>query len=45
MFRFYRDFEEDCNKIRNVKISKELNPELKTFDIWLSEKGKPILLD
>ena len=45
MFQFYRDFEEDCNKVRDVKISRELNPELKTFDKWLSEKGKLIPLD
>lgn len=40
MFQFYRDFEEDCNRVRDVKFSKELNPELKSFDTWLSEKGK-----
>lgn len=45
MFQFYRDFEEDCNKIRDVNFSKELNPELKTFDEWLAEKGKLIPLD
>ena len=44
-FQFYRDFEEDCNKVRDVKFSKELNSELKTFDQWLAEKGKLIPLD
>jgi uncharacterized protein YbjT (DUF2867 family) len=45
MFQFYRDFEEDCNRVRDVKFSKELNPELKSFDTWLSEKGKLIPLE
>ena len=45
MFQYYRDFEEECNTVRNVNISKELNPELKTFEMWLSEKGKLIPLD
>ena len=45
MFQFYRDFEEDCNRVRDVNFSRELNPELKTFDQWLSEKGKLIPLD
>ncbi len=45
MFQFYRDFEEDCNRVRDVKFSRELNPELKSFEEWLSEKGKLIPLD
>src|SRR5688500_4124893 len=31
MFQFYRDFDEVCNSVRDVKFSKELNPELKSF--------------
>jgi uncharacterized protein YbjT (DUF2867 family) len=42
MFQFYRDFEKDCNSVRDVKSSRELNPELKSFDQWLAEKGKLI---
>jgi uncharacterized protein YbjT (DUF2867 family) len=45
MFQFYRDFEKELNEIRNLNFSKELNPELKTFDQWLSENGKKIPLD
>jgi uncharacterized protein YbjT (DUF2867 family) len=45
MFQFYRDFEEDCNRVRDVNASRELNPELKSFDQWLSEKGKLIPLE
>ncbi len=37
MFQFYRDFDEVCNSIRNVEGSRDLNPELKSFDAWLKE--------
>jgi uncharacterized protein YbjT (DUF2867 family) len=42
MFQFYRDFEEVCNRSRNVQQSKELNPELQSFDDWLKENGSKI---
>jgi uncharacterized protein YbjT (DUF2867 family) len=45
MFQFYRDFDEVCNSVRDVKFSKELNPELKLFDMWLAENAKKIPLD
>jgi uncharacterized protein YbjT (DUF2867 family) len=45
MFQFYRDFDEVCNSTRDVKYTKELNPELKTFSMWLSENAKRIPLD
>jgi uncharacterized protein YbjT (DUF2867 family) len=45
MFQFYRDFDDVCNSTRDVKRSRELNPELKSFDMWLSENGKRIPLD
>ena len=45
MFQFYRDFEEDVNKVRNVSFSRELNPELQSFDQWLKENAKKIPLD
>ena len=45
MFQFYRDFETDVNGIRDVSVSKQLNPELKNFDQWLSENAKKIPLD
>jgi len=40
MFQFYRDFEEVCVSTRHVKSSKELNPELQSFDMWLKENAK-----
>jgi hypothetical protein len=44
MFQFYRDFDEVCNSTRDVKHSRELNPELKSFEAWLRENGKRIPL-
>jgi uncharacterized protein YbjT (DUF2867 family) len=45
MFQFYRDFDEVCNNTRNVQFSKELNPELKSFDMWLADNKSRIPLD
>lgn len=45
MFQFYRDFNDDFTKIRNVKFAKELNPELKTFDMWLQENANKIPIE
>lgn len=45
MFQFYRDFDNVCNGIRDVGISRELNPELKSFQQWLSENAKRIPVD
>ena len=44
MFQFYRDFDEVCNATRDVNYSRELNPELKSFDGWLAENAKAIPL-
>jgi len=45
MFQFYRDFEEEANKLRDITVSKELNPELQSFESWLAENAKKIPLD
>jgi len=42
MFQFYRDFEDECNSVRNVEKSRELNPELQSFDQWLSKHAQSI---
>lgn len=44
MFQFYRDFDKVCNSARDVHFSRELNPELKTFEQWLSENAQRIEL-
>jgi uncharacterized protein YbjT (DUF2867 family) len=45
MFQIYDEFEEKVNKLRDVKISKELNPELENFEQWLSHNAKKIPLE
>jgi uncharacterized protein YbjT (DUF2867 family) len=45
MFQFYRDFDDVCNAVRDVNFSRKLNPELKSFDMWLKENAKLIPLD
>lgn len=44
MFQFNRDFAEDFCGVRNPEIAKALNPELQTFEHWLSENGDRIPL-
>ncbi len=45
MFQFYRDFDEVCNSVRDVNYSRELNPDLQSFEMWLEENGKRIPLE
>lgn len=44
MFQFYHDFDEVCLSTRDILISKELNPELETFETWLRGNAKLIPL-
>jgi hypothetical protein len=44
MFQVYDEFEEKMNDLRDVKISKRLNPELQSFEQWLKENAKKIPL-
>lgn len=45
MFQFYRDFAAEFNGIRDLKFSRELNPQLQSFDMWLAENLKRIPMD
>lgn len=45
MFQFYHDFEEAFMAKRDIAFSKDLNPELKSFDMWLDENAKQIPLE
>lgn len=45
MFQFYRDFDKECNSVRDVKFSRELNPELKSFQQWLSKNAQRISVE
>ena len=37
-------FEEKMNDLRDVKVSKQLNPELQNFEQWLAQNAKKIPL-
>jgi uncharacterized protein YbjT (DUF2867 family) len=45
MFQFYRDFERDFCAARSVVRSRELNPQLQSFDQWLAANAKRIPRD
>ena len=45
MFQFKRDFNDDFNGIRSIEYSLALNPELQTFEKWLSLNSSKIPLD
>ncbi|MGB4847607.1 MAG: NmrA/HSCARG family protein [Saprospiraceae bacterium] len=45
MFQFYRDFDQVCNSTRDVNFSRELNPELKSFEMWLAQNADRIPLE
>ena len=42
MFQFNRDFEQVCVKNRNLEAGRALNPEMQTFDAWLTQNKKRI---
>ncbi|HEY3112924.1 MAG TPA: NmrA/HSCARG family protein [Gemmatimonadaceae bacterium] len=42
MFQFYSEFEQDCCDARSISETKSLNPELLTFDRWLSQNKERI---
>ena len=44
MFQFYDEFEKEVNRVRDVDFSKELNPELQSFEQWLEKNAKSIPL-
>ena len=44
MFQIYDEFAEKLNKLRDVSISKQLNPQLQNFEQWLALHVKQIPL-
>lgn len=44
MFQVYDEFEEQMNELRDVKVSKQLNPELQNFEQWLAQNARQIPL-
>jgi uncharacterized protein YbjT (DUF2867 family) len=45
MYQFKRDFELDYSGVRSLVTSRNLNPELQTFDAWLSRNKDRIPLE
>jgi uncharacterized protein YbjT (DUF2867 family) len=45
MFQFKRDFNDEFSGIRDIKFSRDLNPELQSFDTWLANYGSSIPLE
>jgi len=45
MFQFKRDFEEAFCGARDLKVARALNPELQTFDAWLSRNASRIPIE
>lgn len=45
MFQFKRDFNADYTAARSIEETRQLNPDLQTFDEWLSENKARIPLD
>ena len=44
MFQVYDEFAEQMNDLRDVKVSKQLNPQLQNFEQWLAQNAKKIPL-
>ncbi len=45
MFQVYDEFEEKVNGLRDVAVSKKLNPQLQNFEQWLAQNAKNIPLE
>ncbi|HEY5124197.1 MAG TPA: NmrA/HSCARG family protein [Ignavibacteria bacterium] len=45
MFQFKRDFEKNFCGARNLNLSRELNPALQTFEMWLTKNKNRIPLE
>ncbi len=45
MFQFKRDFNDTFCGVRDVKVARALNPQLQTFDRWLSDNARRIPLE
>jgi uncharacterized protein YbjT (DUF2867 family) len=45
MFQFKRDFNDDYRRARSLEFSRSLNPELQTYDQWLSRNASKIPIE
>ena len=44
MFQVYDEFEEKLNKLRDIEVSKQINPQLQSFEQWLRKNANKIPL-
>jgi hypothetical protein len=44
MFQFYQDFEKEGLATRSIDRSRQLNPDLQTFDQWLAQNASRLPL-
>lgn len=44
MFQYYKEFAKEFADARDIKIARELNPELQNFEMWLADNAKKIPL-
>ncbi|MEO6289292.1 MAG: NmrA/HSCARG family protein [Ginsengibacter sp.] len=45
MFQYYQEFEKEFSEARDVHYSRELNPSLQSFEMWLETNAKKLPLD
>jgi uncharacterized protein YbjT (DUF2867 family) len=45
MFQFFRDFDRDVTGARKLEVGRALNPEMQTFDVWLSRNKQRIPIE
>jgi len=45
MFQYYKEFVTEFSDARDINIARELNPELKSFDMWLAENAKRLPIE
>ncbi len=44
MFQYYQEFADEFTDARDIEMAKELNPELKSFSMWVKENLSKIPL-
>jgi uncharacterized protein YbjT (DUF2867 family) len=45
MFQYYKEFEKEFTDARDIKVARELNPDLQSFEMWLAENAKKLPLE
>ena len=45
MFQYYQEFDTAFSDARDIKVAKELNPSLQSFEMWLNQNAKKMPLD